>query len=420
MTELQKTLSVWRGTALLINIVLGAGLLVLPGLAVERLGTLALSTWLTCAVATLPLLAVFVILGKRYPDAGGIAHFASQAFGRYAYVAASLIFLGAIFLGLPAISLTGGYYASVAFGGNPHVYAIGILLFAFLLDICSVGLAGKLNQVLSWVLVTFIVGIAAISFVSIQHGTPEHTPSLPQTLADWKLIFLSFPMIFFAFTGWEVGSSLTAEFRSPGRDFPLAMLFSFLIATILYLVMAYVAQRADLHGSFKAPFSTILIDHFGHLGGLIVSVTAMTLIYANLSSALWGVSRMVYSLANERVLPSAFNRLTRGQPIVALVALTVLLGVVVLFDWFKWLDIAISLKLAGQNFFILYGVAALALFRLSKRVAEKLISVSAMAVIVAISVVQGSGLLYPFIICILAWLICVRQRNRVIFRGQME
>lgn len=413
MTKLQKTISVWRGTALLINIVLGAGLLVLPGLAVERIGSLALVTWLTCAIATLPLLAVFVILGKRYPDSGGIAHFASQALGRYVYVAASLIFLGAVFLGLPSIALTGGYYASTAFGGNAHLYAIGTLFLAFFLDICSVSLAGKINQFLSWVLVTFIIAIAAMSLASTWHMAPTHPPALPRSPTDWKLIAATFPMIFFAFTGWEVGSSLTAEFRNPERDFPLAMLFSFLIATILYLIMAYVAQRADLHGTYKAPFTTILTENFGPRGGMIVSITAITLIYANLSSALWGVSRMIYSLSKEGILPPAFSRLTRGQPVAALTILSTALSFVIFADWSKWLDIATALKLSGQNFFILYGLAALALHKLSKNLPEKIISIFAMAVVFSVSLSQGRNLSYPIIICALAWLVYSRRRSRI-------
>jgi amino acid efflux transporter len=409
VTELRKTLSVWRGTALLVNIVLGAGLLVLPGLALERVGSLALSAWLICALVTLPLLAVFVVLGQRYPDAGGIAHFASRAFGRYAYVSASLLFLGAVLLGLPAIALTGGYYASAAFGGNAHVYALGILLLAFLLDICSVEFAGRLNQGLSWALVIFISGIAITSLAAIRQEPPAYILTFPHSLADYQIIAVIFPMIFFAFTGWEVGASLTAEFKNPQRDFPLAMFFSFLIATVIYAVMAYVAQRADLHGNFKAPFSSILDDHFGPGGGLIVSITAITLIYANLSSALWGISRMIFSLSNERLLPPVFGRLTRGQPIVAIVSLTGVLGLVVCLDWLRWLDIATSLKLAGQNFFILYGFSALALFRLSRGISERLISVLALVVVSVISVLQGSHLLYPFIIGGGAWLIHMFQ-----------
>jgi amino acid efflux transporter len=91
--ELRKTLTVWRGAAVMLNIVLGAGLLTLPGLAVKQVGQAALLSWVLCAVASLPLLAVFTILGRRFPDAGGVPHFAERAFGRVPYVVGSFIFL---------------------------------------------------------------------------------------------------------------------------------------------------------------------------------------------------------------------------------------------------------------------------------------------------------------------------------------
>jgi amino acid transporter len=57
---LQKSLGVYRGTALMLNIVIGAGLLTLPGLAVKVAGGNALWAWGLCALAALPLLAVFI------------------------------------------------------------------------------------------------------------------------------------------------------------------------------------------------------------------------------------------------------------------------------------------------------------------------------------------------------------------------
>ena len=102
MTELKQTLTLLRGTGLMLNIVVGAGLLALPGLTVAVAGDQALWAWLVCAVAALPLLLVFVILGGRHLDAGGIAHFVKLAFGEHGYIAASLIFLGAVAFGLPS------------------------------------------------------------------------------------------------------------------------------------------------------------------------------------------------------------------------------------------------------------------------------------------------------------------------------
>jgi amino acid efflux transporter len=52
MTSLNKSLGVFRGAAILLNIVIGAGLLTLPGLAVRQSGQFAIYAWLICAVAS--------------------------------------------------------------------------------------------------------------------------------------------------------------------------------------------------------------------------------------------------------------------------------------------------------------------------------------------------------------------------------
>ncbi|MDA8031734.1 MAG: hypothetical protein MPK62_11555, partial [Alphaproteobacteria bacterium] len=106
MNELNKSLSATRGAGLMLNIVIGAGLLTLPGLAVETAGSHAIWAWAACALVAAPLLAVFIVMGRRFPNAGGIAHFARAAFGDKAYAATSLVFLGAVALGLPCLLYT--------------------------------------------------------------------------------------------------------------------------------------------------------------------------------------------------------------------------------------------------------------------------------------------------------------------------
>ena len=109
MSELKKTLTLYSGTALFLNIVIGAGLLVLPGLAYQQVGDVALMSWFLSALIALPLLLVFVVLGKYYPDSGGIAHYAFRAFGGWMQRVSAFLFLGAVVLGLPSIAMTGGY-----------------------------------------------------------------------------------------------------------------------------------------------------------------------------------------------------------------------------------------------------------------------------------------------------------------------
>ncbi|OAZ91566.1 APC family permease [Halomonas sp. G11] len=402
MAELQKTLSAWRGAALFINIVLGAGLLVLPGLTVQKIGDLSMISWILCAVLASPLFIIFIILGCRYPGPGGIASYVKQAYGRLAYIIASLMFLGAVLLGLPAIALTGGYYASNTFGGQPHMHALLILGSVLLLNLQSVEAAGKLNQWLSWVLVAFLTGLALLSLFLVSNEPTTHSFAMPSSFSEMKMIWVAVPMIFFAFTGWEVGASITGEFKNPKKDLPLAMWLSFVIAVALYLVMAYVVQRADLGNAYESPFATIINNHLGAYGKNVVGVVAITLIFANLSAAGWGVSRMFYSLAQEGIAPPFLLRLTKGQPYHSLVSIIFIFSLVVILDWLGFMGVDNLLSLAGQNFIILYGLSALVLVKLAERLLEKMIAFLGIFVCMAIVTLQGFSIIYPLIILALS------------------
>ena len=167
MTELVKTLSATRGAGLMLNIVVGAGLLALPGLVVESVGDHALWAWAVCAIVAMPLLTVFIIMGRRFPNAGGIAHFSEMAFGSAAYIITSFILLGAVAFGLPAIALTGGYYISEIVQGHPAFYAALLILAAALLHLVSTEVAGKISTIIASGILTALLVLVAIGFYAI-------------------------------------------------------------------------------------------------------------------------------------------------------------------------------------------------------------------------------------------------------------
>ena len=125
MADLSRSIGLARGTFMMLNIVLGAGLLTLPGLAAQSAGMAAPWIWVTCAMVAVPLLAVFAILGRDYPSSGGIPAWVRTSFGDWAYIPSILLFLGAVSVGLPSIAMTGGHYASAIFGGMCICWRLG-------------------------------------------------------------------------------------------------------------------------------------------------------------------------------------------------------------------------------------------------------------------------------------------------------
>ena len=402
MNGIARSLGVWRGTAVMLNIVLGAGLLILPGLAIREGGQGALAAWLIAAAAALPLLAVFVVLGKRHADAGGVAGLAKRAFGPLGHLVASMLFLGAVCVGLPAIALTAGHYAVSVAGGSVHAWAALLVMVVFAVNACSVKLAGTISQGLSWSIGIFVAGLAAVCGWLVW-DLPAPRLAWPWQGTEGMTTPLAlFPMVFFAFTGWEVAASLAEDFHQSHRDFPRAMVASFVIAVSFYLLMAYIAQRADLDAGLEAPFATIVGAHLGPIGARLVGTMACVLLFANLLGATWAISRMVFSLARERILPAALGRLHGEQPRVALTAFTCVVILVIALDYAGVLDSRTAFALSGQNFFLIYGIVAASLLKMATGTPERCLAVIAIAVVVSLSAAQAGSLAYPAAITVAA------------------
>ena len=410
MNELARTLTPLRGAALMLNIVVGAGLLALPGLVIEVAADHALWSWLICAVASLPLLTVFIIMGRRYPHAGGIAHFARMAFGQPGFIIGSLIFLGAVAFGLPAIALTGGYYIAEVFGGSATAYAAGIIVAATATHLVSSDVAGRISTFIASAILLTLIGLLLVGVYGID-WTAAESRIVSLSSLDVSTAMLPFMMIFFAFTGWEVAAGLSEEFRDPARDFPRAMVLSFVAATALYTGMAFVVQHSVTAMSPEAAFVSIADQVFGTYGSLSISLIATTIIFANLLGAIWAVSRMVYSLSREGYLPFKLNVTSSGVPISSVLLVSTVILAVLIGDRLQLVNIRDMLSLAGQNFMILYGLGGIALFRLTPDRIERAIAAVSIVLAAALTISEGPSVIYPLSLIIAGWLIA---RMRVI------
>ncbi len=396
--NLRKTLTTFQGSAILLNIVIGAGLLTLPGLAVKEAGSNALYAWLICAVVAAPLVAVFIILGRLYPNAGGVAFYAQRALGSFGRRSAAFLLIGAVIFGLPSIALTGGHYLASVFPGSPFFYALLLLIGSILPHLAAGDSASKMMAILASG-VLFSMGLfLAVGFFTLN---PTSLAGLSQPV-DWHEALSPFAMLFFAFTGWEIGAGIAEEFINPRRDFPVAMALSFFIVTGLYLAVAYVTALTDLDGHWEAPFVVFVKPVLGNYGATSVALMAAVIVFANLSGALWGVSRLVYSLGRDSIFPEILAATQDGKPLRA-VSITALVLVMVLgFYGIGLISLDVMLGMAGQNFLILYGLAAISLFILSKNRPARVLSVCVILLVGGFLALQGIKLLYPIGLVVLA------------------
>lgn len=397
MAEFTRTLTVWRGTAIFLNIVLGAGLLTLPGLAIGAVGNLAPLIWLSCAVVSVPLLIVFARLGRRYPGSGGIASFAAEGFGLRGRSVATFLLLGAVILGLPSIALIGGHYAAALLEIDAHLAAALLLAAAALPNLLAPGRAGRVQAVLATALLGFFCAVIVACGIALGGTGGTGTVTVPVQMPPPEAIVSVFLMVFFAFTGWELGAGISAEFHNPARDFPLAIGLSFLAVLALYLGLTLLLLGIDLSpAETAAPLGPLAGRAFGGIGQGTVSLAAVVLVLANLSAAIWAVSRLLWSSAEDGLLPRPLARLQGGAPRRAVVATLLVLSAVLGLSAALGIELATFLEFAGQNFFLLFSVAALVLLRRRATASDAPLALLALAIVgILLAVRPPALLLYP-------------------------
>jgi amino acid efflux transporter len=173
------------------------------------------------------------------------------------------------------------------------------------------------------------------------------------------------------------------------------MALSFVVVSALYFAVAYVAARSDLDGYFAAPFVVFVRPLLGAYGAVWVAVIAGIIVFANLSAALWGVSRMVYSLACNADLPKVLSATKNGKPMTAVLATLIILVTVLFIYGMGWVNLETMISIAGQNFLILYGLAGVSLFVMSKSPSVLSLATLVVIVVVGLMIFQGLKLAYP-------------------------
>src|SRR5438552_5077287 len=132
-SDLVKTVGLLQGIALYVGAVIGAGVLLLPGVAAGMAGPGSIFAWAFDSAVGVPLALTFAMLAGRFPDAGGVATFTRRAFGEPWGAVVGWFYFIAAANGMILVPLTGAYYLASAFAlsrGWTFLLAAGIELIA--------------------------------------------------------------------------------------------------------------------------------------------------------------------------------------------------------------------------------------------------------------------------------------------------
>ena len=390
-------------TAMSVTIVVGAGLLTLPGLSYAQAGRLGHLPWLLMSVLMLPLLAVFAFFARRHPSAGGVVGYIRLSLGPQLGAASEAIVIGTFSLGLPAIALNGATYLQQTLPGLPvGATAIGMVTIGLLFGMFGLRVSGAVQTAIATLIVLGLLGLCAGYWLHAPSDTgPDVFPPAGNGVLPMDAllgVLSALPLVLFAYTGWEITAFLAEDMRDPARNLPRSIWASFVIVTLLYVFVAWtVASAATADDGWRfAPIARLAESWLGVAGLRLTGIIATLLILANVTGAFLSTSRALFSAGRDGLLPQALAQVDgRGLPVRAMLTGWVLYVVVILVTQTSGLGVETLLQLAGQNFFVLYLLAAMGYTRLQQRTGPRLLGLVAILLVLAMMTLFSlPGILY--------------------------
>ncbi|HEV2722179.1 MAG TPA: APC family permease [Thermoanaerobaculia bacterium] len=362
--NLRRDLGGVESYAVLIGVLIGAGIFKVTGVAWEMTGPSVILGYLVLApaiLATSVAYSVFVSTPLGREPGGEYTHI-SRTFGGYglAFVGAWLKIISYIGA-LAYLSRALGDYVRQLLGGkgDEMVIAVVSLVFFYAIHVAGVRWFGRIQV---WMCVVLVVpGFFA---VRMSNYRPFFTGGVGGFAA-------SLPPLFFAYAGFESLAQTAGEVKDSTTQLPRVFLRGILATTIIYLLMSAVAlgalPAAKLRGS-TAPMADAASQYLPMGAAMLVTVGAIMAITTSLNGTMLVPSRLAIMLAGDGLSPRWLARvsLRTGTPIVGL-TLTLAAALVLLVSG----QISLALNIAVFALVVLYCIHSVALIRIPKALYEQ-------------------------------------------------
>jgi amino acid transporter len=325
--HLRRVIGPWGLALTAVNIAIGAGIFIQPGVLAGMLGPAAVLAHLVCGIVTGLVMACFIDLSSEVTRTGGPLAALQEVLGVWpgyiCWVLYGLYLLAAVaFLSL-------AFSDSVGLQGiaRPGVAAV---LIAFIGIVNLIGVQYGLR----FAVVTTVAKLAALAVVVLggAFAMSRANLTIPSWPASDALGAASIAM-FFAFAGTEAAMLPAGELRNSRTTVPRGIFTAVAALFVIYASVQWVSQGvlgAGLRGS-SAPLANVAAAALGPSGSVIVRIGTTISILGSLSGGLLAFPRWAFLGARTGVLPDVIGQVhsrfrTPGNAILATCAVSILVA----------------------------------------------------------------------------------------------
>ena len=307
-----KKLSFWQTTAIGLGNIVGAGIFVMAGSAINAAGPAALIAFMMTAALAMTVGLNSAELASKMPEVeGGVYSFAKATLGDTVGFLVGWFRLISYAISGAAVALGfSGYFVSLGFSAALH-FPLAVLLILALsyLEVRGIRMAARAEVVL---IIVNMLGLAAFVTTVLMMGkltTSNFEPFFPQ---DAMGIFTAANIAFFAYSGFNTIATLTPDVQDGDKTVPHAILFSLIISTILYELVVFsllLALNWASYGSLSNPLSIALSSIGAPIPiSLVVAFSALTATLSVTLSLIIAGSRTTKQMGEDGTLPKIFGK----------------------------------------------------------------------------------------------------------------
>ncbi len=346
--RLAKTLTPLAVWALSFGAAVGWGAFVMPGttflpIAGPRGTAIGLSIG---AIVMMVIGLNYYHLMVAYPDAGGVFGFTRRLFGYdHGFLSAwftILVYVAILWANMTALPLVANYLLGGVFRFG-YLYSVAgypVYLGEILLSLLALALSTLLctrggrttGTVQSILALALIIGIVVVFIAVLLAGGPtqpvDSQPFSPGNSPVAGILFIVF-LGPWAFVGFEAIAHSTEEIKFSSKRLLRILFFSLVAAVVSYIVLTFLAgseHPSDVSGWVEylkslpsrtgiegLPTFYAVSSRVGTPGVLLLAVAVFSAIFTGIIANLVAVSRLLFALSREDMIPGWFGTLNQKQ-----------------------------------------------------------------------------------------------------------
>lgn len=307
MADLRRELGFWDALTIGAGTMIGAGIFLLAGVALELTGPAAIFAYLIAGTICIITASSAAELATGMPTSGGDYFFVSRSLGpAFGAISGVGIWLSLTF----AISfyLFGlGEYLSQFLPLTPFWGAVlgGVLLI--ILNIVGAKESGRTQVVVVLTLFAILGGFSAVGFFNIE--TANLNPFFPMGVEP---IYTTTALVFVSFLGFVKIAAVAEEIKNPSKNLPRALIGSVALVTVLYIVILLVIAGIFTQETIREvrdPLTTAARQMLGGFGGIAIIFAGLLATLSSANASIMASSRINLAMARDRMVPNWLSKI---------------------------------------------------------------------------------------------------------------